>query len=95
MLIPIPIPTGSFCECKWGGFNAHANGTWGPTQQFKSSNFALVHYTCLFRILGNSITYVKPRPEAHMDMILFEVFWKGIDLIPQQQILQRHYLYYR
>ena len=36
---------------------------------------------------------VKPRPEAHMDMILFEVFLKGIDLIPQQ-ILQRHYLYY-
>ena len=38
---------------------------------------------------------VKPRPEAHMDMILFEVFLKSIDLIPQQQILQRHYLYYR
>ena len=37
---------------------------------------------------------VKPRPEAHMDMILFEVFLKSIDLIPQQQILQRHYLYY-
>ena len=27
---------------------------------------------------------VKPRPEAHMDMILFEVFLKSIDLIPQQ-----------
>ena len=26
-----------------------------------------------------------------MDMILFEVFLKSIDLIPQQQILQRHY----
>ena len=38
---------------------------------------------------------VKPRPEAHMDMILFEVFLKSIDLIPQQQILQRHYLHYR
>ena len=38
---------------------------------------------------------IKPRPEAHMDMILFEVFLKSIDLIPQQQILQRHYLYYR
>ena len=38
---------------------------------------------------------VKPRPEAHMDMILFEVFLKRIDLIPQQQILQWHYLYYR
>ena len=31
---------------------------------------------------------VIPRPEAHMDMILFEVFMKSIDLIPQQQILQ-------
>ena len=29
---------------------------------------------------------VKPRPEAHMDMILVEVFFKSIDLIPQQQI---------
>ena len=29
-----------------------------------------------------------------MDMILFEVFLKSIDLIPQQ-ILQHHYLYYR
>ena len=38
---------------------------------------------------------VKPRPEAHMDIILFEVFLKSIDLILQQQILQRHYLYYR
>ena len=38
---------------------------------------------------------VKPRPEAHMDMILFEVFLKSIDLIPQQQVVQRHYLYYR
>ena len=28
-----------------------------------------------------------------MDMILFEVFLKSIDLIPQQYILQRHYLY--
>ena len=27
-----------------------------------------------------------------MDMILFEVFLKSIDLIPQQQILQQHYL---
>ena len=27
-------------------------------------------------------------------MILFEVFLKSIDLIPQQQILQRPYLYY-
>ena len=29
-----------------------------------------------------------------MDMIFFEVFLKSIDFIPQQQILQRHYLYY-
>ena len=36
---------------------------------------------------------VKPRPEARMDMILLEVILKSIDLIPQQQILQRHYLY--
>ena len=28
-----------------------------------------------------------------MDMILFEVFLKSIDLIPQQQILQRHEYY--
>ena len=44
---------------------------------------------------GNGWSTVKPRPEAHMDLILFEVFLKSIDLIPQQQILQRHYLYYR
>ena len=44
-------------------------------------------------ILG--MNTVKPRPEAHMDMILFEVFLKSIDLIPQQHILQRRYLYYR
>ena len=31
---------------------------------------------------------VKPRPEAHMDMILFEVLWKNIHLIPQDQIVQ-------
>ena len=42
-----------------------------------------------------TVPTVKPRPEAHMDMILFEVFLKSMDLIPQQQILQRHYLYYR
>ena len=35
---------------------------------------------------------VKPRPEAHMDMILFEVFLKNIHLIPQDQIVQWHYL---
>ena len=31
-------------------------------------------------------------PEAHMDMILFEVFFKNIHLIPQDQIVQWHYL---
>ena len=35
---------------------------------------------------------VKPRPEAHMDMIHFEVFLKNIHLIPQDQIVQWHYL---
>ena len=35
---------------------------------------------------------VKLRPEAHMDMILFEVFLKNIHLIPQDQIVQWHYL---
>ena len=44
--------------------------------------------------LGSPPGTVKPRPEAHMDMILFEVFLKSIDLIPQQ-ILQQHYLNYR
>ena len=28
-----------------------------------------------------------------MDMILFEVFLKSIDFIPQQQKLQWHYIY--
>ena len=36
---------------------------------------------------------VKPRPEAHMDMILFEVFLKSTDLIPQQQILYNATIY--
>ena len=31
---------------------------------------------------------LKPRPDAHMDMILFEVFLKNIHLIPQDQIVQ-------
>ena len=30
---------------------------------------------------ANLMHTVKPRPEAHMDMILFEVFLKSIDLI--------------
>ena len=49
------------------------------------------HIDCSVRINHT----VKPRPEAHMDMILFEVFLKSIDLIPQQQILHLHYLYHR
>ena len=35
-----------------------------------------------------SIYTVIPRPEAHMHMILFEVFLKNIHLIPQDQIVQ-------
>ena len=31
---------------------------------------------------------VKSRPEAHMDMILSELFLKNIHLIPQGQIVQ-------
>ena len=31
---------------------------------------------------------VTPRPEAHMDMILFEVFLKNIHLFPQDQIVK-------
>ena len=34
---------------------------------------------------GPTYGTVKPRSEAHMDMILFEVFLKSFDLIPQQQ----------
>ena len=38
---------------------------------------------------GKNIEHtVKHRPEAHMDMILFEVFLKNIHLIPQDQIVQ-------
>ena len=46
--------------------------------------------TSLEKIWRNSLTRntVKPRPEAHMDMILFEVFLKNIHLIPQDQIVQ-------
>ena len=40
-----------------------------------------------------ALSTVKPRPEAHMDMILIEVFLKNIHLIPQDQIVQLHYLY--
>ena len=40
----------------------------------------------LYSISVNAILYIKPRPEAHMDMILFDVFLKSINFIPQQQI---------
>ena len=33
---------------------------------------------------STNINTVIPRPEAHMDMILFEVFLKNIHLIPQR-----------
>ena len=33
---------------------------------------------------------VKPRPEAHMHMIRFEVFLKNIHLIPQDQMVHKH-----
>ena len=60
---------------------------------------ALLHLhndkTSMNKNKNNSTSYtIKPCPEAHMDMILFEVFLKSINLIPQQ-ILQRHYSYYR
>ena len=40
------------------------------------------------RIIELYLNTVKPRPEAQMDMILFEVFLKNIHLIPQDQIVQ-------
>ena len=50
-------------------------------------------YSIFYSILFYSILFystVKSRPEAHMDMILFEVFLKNIhlSLIPQDQIVQ-------
>ena len=41
----------------------------------------------LRRYLWPVLYTVKPRPEAHMDMIIFEVFLKNIHLIPQDQIV--------
>ena len=38
---------------------------------------------------------VKPRPEAHMGMIPPEVLLRNIHLIPQDQTVQWHYLYYK
>ena len=53
-------------------------------------NYSLV----LFMLLDQFISFVKPRPEVHMDMIIFEVFLKNIHLNPQDQIhvVQWHYL---
>ena len=48
----------------------------------------------IFCLIKMSVQTFLEENEAHIDMILFEVFLKSIDLIPQQQILQRHYLYY-
>ena len=39
-------------------------------------------------VLGISVPTVKPHPEAHMDMILFEVCLKNIHLILQDQRVQ-------
>ena len=70
-------------------------------QDMPTMSFYLIIFSFIFGIrqlwemMGTRQGTVKPRPGAHMDMILFEVFLKSIDLIPQQQILQRHYLYYR
>ena len=59
-------------------------------------HFCIVTQSCVTGYgYGKCMYTVKPRREAHMDMILFEVFLKSIDLIPQQQILQQHYLFYR
>ena len=41
------------------------------------------------------LSYRKASSRGAYGHYLFEVFLKSIDLIPQQQILQHHYLYYR
>ena len=54
---------------------------------FISLNFIVYNFSLSLKIVvtmnltGTKHT-VKPRPEAHMDMILFEVFLKNIHLIP-------------
>ena len=47
-----------------------------PAEIFK----IILHKLRQYQLVSHT---VKPRPEAHMDMILFEVFFKSIDLIPQ------------
>ena len=57
-------------------------------------NIIIVKITIPYDMEYFHISYtVKPRPEAHMDMILFEVFLKNIHLIPLDQIVQWHYDY--
>ena len=54
------------------------------------------------RVYGESNYYDKMKWQDSIKVIItqnyghdpFEVFLKSIDLIPQQQILQRHHLYY-
>ena len=64
---------------------------WQNTNIVKIYVYASERSELAYEILAFLHT-VKPRPEAHMDMILFEVFLKNIHLIPQYQIVRRHYL---
>ena len=73
--------------------------TMGPDMKSISMAILLVGNEGIMKILSvaslmghRKICTVKPRPEAHMDIILFEVFLKNIHLIPQDQIVQWHYL---
>ena len=65
--------------------------------------FMLAAFSCIWyhnygpmwsKILSEEFnrTIVKLRPEAHMDMILFEMFLKNIHLFAQDQIVQWHYI---
>ena len=61
----------------------------GGLFQIRGLNLHVVHGLNKCEILPlRGVITVKPRPEAHMDMILFEVFLKNIHLIPQDQIVQ-------
>ena len=60
------------------------------------THFSRLSRMWVFKILTNQpYRKASSRGAYGLDMILFEVFLKSIDLIPQQQILQQHYLYYR
>ena len=52
----------------------------------ENREFLIINLSNILNVSGYlaSIYTVKPRPEAHMDMILFEVFLKNIHLIPQE-----------